>query len=34
MRSDLKSNKNEFITKIIYWKYENFEHYKEFREYL
>ena len=30
--NDLKSNKNEFATKVIYYKCENFGHYKEFRE--
>ena len=30
--NDLKSSKNESIAKVIYYKCENFEHYKEFRE--
>ena len=30
--SDFKSNKNEFITKIICYKCGNFEYYKKFRE--
>ena len=34
INSDFKSSRNEFATKVIYYKCENFEHYKEFREYL
>ena len=30
--NDLKSNKNEFAAKIIYYKCGNFGHYKEFRK--
>ena len=30
--NDFKSNKNEFVAKVICYKCENFEHYKKFRE--
>ena len=30
--NDLKLSRDEYITKVIYYKYENFEHYKKSRE--
>ena len=30
--NDFKSSRDEFVAKVIYYKCENFEHYKEFRE--
>ena len=30
--NDFKSSRDEFVIKIIYYKCENFEHYKEFRK--